>query len=50
MKVFLLALLIVIASSVITTHKNRLIDQYGREVIFHGLNVVMKIDPYIPDL
>lgn len=23
-------------------------DQYGRSVIFHGVNVVYKIPPYIP--
>jgi endoglycosylceramidase len=24
-------------------------DQYKRSVIFHGVNVVYKVDPYIPD-
>jgi endoglycosylceramidase len=24
-------------------------DSYGRSVIFHGVNVVYKVDPYIPD-
>ena len=27
---------------------NRLIDQYGREVYFHGVNAVYKIPPYAP--
>lgn len=26
----------------------RLVDQFGREVFFHGVNVVYKIPPYIP--
>jgi endoglycosylceramidase len=25
------------------------IDPMGRQVIFHGVNVVYKVDPYIPD-
>ena len=50
MRLFILALLLAVSLSVITVKNNRLIDEYGREVIFHGLNVVMKIDPYLPDL
>jgi hypothetical protein len=26
----------------------QLVDEYGRSVLFHGVNVVYKIDPYIP--
>jgi len=25
------------------------VDQEGRQVIFHGVNVVYKVDPYIPE-
>lgn len=25
-----------------------MIDKYNRSVIFHGVNVVYKVDPYIP--
>ena len=28
--------------------KNRIIDGYGRERIFHGENVVMKTTPFVP--
>ena len=28
--------------------RNRIIDGYGRERIFHGENVVMKTTPFVP--
>ena len=28
--------------------KNRIVDGYGRERIFHGENVVMKTTPFVP--
>merc|ERR1719300_895457 len=32
----------------VDTQKNRIIDQYGRERLFHGTNVVQKTAPFIP--
>ncbi len=26
----------------------QIVDKYGRATIFHGVNVVYKVDPYIP--
>jgi len=26
----------------------QIVDEFGRSVIFHGVNVVYKMDPYIP--
>jgi endoglycosylceramidase len=33
----------------IDTKSRQLKDGSGRSVIFHGVNVVYKVDPYIPD-
>ena len=33
----------------INTNARMMQDQYKRTVIFHGVNVVYKIPPYIPD-
>jgi len=36
------------ASGPFTSHDNRLFDSFGREVLFHGVNVIYKSAPYIP--
>ena len=51
MKVIILALgLLALASAVIKLdpETRRMIDDYGRERIFHGTNVVFKGEPWIP--
>ena len=32
----------------VDTEKNKIIDQFGRERIFHGENVIMKTIPFVP--
>ena len=32
----------------VDTDKNRIVDQFGRERLFHGTNVVFKTTPFIP--
>jgi len=36
-------------ASVISIKDESFVDFVGRQVIFHGVNVVYKVDPYIPD-
>ena len=46
-----LAFLLQVALStkfLVDPEKNRIIDDYGRERIFHGENVVMKTTPFVP--
>lgn len=38
------------AQGFITVKNHRLYDEQNRERIFHGVNVVMKVTPYIPEL
>jgi endoglycosylceramidase len=45
-----LVFLVIGACGRITTRNNRLYDSQNRERIFHGVNVVMKVPPYIPEL
>jgi endoglycosylceramidase len=33
----------------VNTETNQIIDEQGRERYFHGLNIMFKIPPYIPD-
>lgn len=35
--------------ALISTKNNKLYDEQNRERIFHGVNVVMKVPPYIPN-
>lgn len=46
------SLFLVLGNALISIdNNNRLIkDEYGRHTIFHGVNVVYKIPPYIPDV
>ena len=37
-----------LSTFLVDTEKNRIIDGYGRERIFHGENVVMKTTPFVP--
>ena len=40
----------VIAESLIADDQQRVIrDRFGRQVIYHGVNVVYKVAPYIPE-
>ena len=32
----------------VDTEKNRIVDGFGRERLFHGENVVMKTTPFVP--
>lgn len=34
----------------INTNSRFMVDKYGRSTLFHGVNVVYKVDPYIPDV
>ncbi len=34
----------------INPNTRQIVDKHGRSVIFHGVNVVYKVDPYIPIL
>ena len=34
----------------IDTGNRTFVDQTGRQVLFHGVNVVYKVDPYIPSI
>jgi endoglycosylceramidase len=33
----------------ISIEKARFLDKFGRHLIFHGVNVVYKVPPYLPD-
>lgn len=37
-----------LARIAVNTQTKSLVDEYGRDVLFHGVNVVYKIAPYIP--
>lgn len=46
-KVLILLLLTLwLASSAIHVRNGRLVDDFGGELIFHGLNLVSKVPPY----
>ena len=47
-KEILILILLNLFYSKISQINNRFIDQYNRTIIFHGVNVVYKIPPYIP--
>ncbi len=47
--ILLLICLAVVGNAFISTRNNRLYDEQNRERIFHGVNVVMKVPPYIPN-
>ena len=44
----LVVCLLATGSAFITTRNGKLYDNEGRELIFHGPNVVVKVPPYIP--
>ena len=48
MRSFIAALLASYASAVIKIEDRVFVDEQGRQKIFHGVNVVYKVDPYIP--
>ena len=50
MVLLLLCTLLIPSLSVLSISNLKLVDERGRQRIYHGLNVVMKIAPYIPDL
>ena len=37
-----------LAKITINPESRQFIDEFGRSVLFHGVNVVYKVDPYIP--
>lgn len=37
-----------LARIAVNTQTKSLVDEFGRNVLFHGVNVVYKIAPYIP--
>jgi endoglycosylceramidase len=48
LKIFILLNLIFLSSSKIKVDNGKFVDENGRERIFHGVNVVYKVPPYIP--
>ena len=48
MVLFLLLGLSLSNKFLVDPEKNRIVDGYGRERIFHGENVVMKTTPFVP--
>lgn len=46
-QIFALLLLITITFSAIHVRDGRIVDDQGGELIFHGLNVVSKVPPYM---
>ena len=42
--------LVVMGVAAISISNRRLVDEQGREIRFHGTNVVMKVPPYIPTI
>ncbi len=53
MKRFIISLLLGLAITQktpigVNTTSRFMIDAYGRSVLLHGVNVVYKVDPYIP--
>jgi len=38
----------ILARITVNPQTKSLVDEYGRNVLFHGVNVVFKVAPYIP--
>jgi hypothetical protein len=47
-KAVLLVALVALVGCLITSRSCKLYDNEGRQIIFHGPNVVVKIPPYSP--
>ena len=49
LKTFAVALVTAATAKIaINSDSRMLVDEFGRSVIFHGVNVVYKVDPYLP--
>ena len=48
-QILLITLGLALATIKIDTDTYHFLDGYGRDAIFHGVNVVYKMPPYVPD-
>lgn len=48
MRVLLFAVVAMMVGCLITSRNGKLYDPEGRQIIFHGPNVVVKVPPYRP--